>query len=55
METLAFPEGFKWGSAVWAAGVEGGYDLDGKTPAAFDEHFRLYPERHFNGVGPATT
>lgn len=50
-----FPKDFKWGSAVWAQGTEGGYDMDGKAPTVWDEYYRLHPERFYNKVGPYDT
>lgn len=50
-----FPKNFKWGSAVWAQGTEGGYNKDGKSPTVWDEYYRLHPERFFNKIGPSET
>lgn len=50
-----FPEGFKWGSAVWALGTEGCLNKGGRVPTVYDEYYRLSPERFFNEVGPDKT
>ena len=50
-----FPKNFKWGSAVWAQGTEGAWEIDGKAPTVFDEYYRLEPTRFFDGIGPYET
>lgn len=50
-----FPEGFKWGSAVWALGTEGALHKGGRVPTVFDEYYRIAPERFYNQVGPGET
>lgn len=55
MSKLQFPQGFLWGSAVWALGVEGGATEDGRTLTVLEKQALLYPERLYNGVGPEKT
>lgn len=50
-----FPDGFKWGSAVWALGTEGALYEGGRVPTVFDEYYRLEPNRFYNCVGPDKT
>ncbi len=50
-----FPKEFKWGSAVWAQGTEGAYNVDGKAPTVWDEYFRLEPNRFQGQIGPNET
>lgn len=50
-----FPKDFKWGSAVWALGTEGGLYQGGRSFTVFDEYYRLQPERFYNEVGPDKT
>lgn len=52
---LIFPEGFKWGSAVWAQGTEGAYDTDGKSLTVFEEYALKNPSRMQQGIGPFDT
>lgn len=51
----SFPRNFLWGSAVWATGVEAAAFIDGKAPTVWDEHYRIDPDRFYNGVGPDQT
>lgn len=50
-----FPEGFKWGSAVWAQGVEGAWNEDGKAMTVFDKYYEIAPERFYKKQSPYTT
>lgn len=55
MKNYQFPENFKWGSAVWATGVEGAADKDGKAETVWDKYYRQSPERFYLFQGPDKT
>ncbi|AXG39009.1 glycoside hydrolase family 1 protein [Enterococcus gilvus] len=50
-----FPDNFSWGSAVWAQGVEGAWNQDGKAMNVYEKYYELSPERFQGMIGPYET
>ena len=50
-----FPKDFSWGSAVWAQGVEGACQDDGKAMTVFEKYYELEPERFYKKQSPQHT
>lgn len=50
-----FPEGFSWGSAVWAQGVEGALSADGKAMSVFEKYYEETPDRFYMRQSPQCT